>query len=158
MATEFQLIKIEKIGKVCDKLPDKDVPKALSRGRIGYKFAIKSMMNAGQWAVASAIISVGLLVIVVVIKWINPMIIGYLSNSELLLAVLGIVCEIISGVFGYKLWQLQVTPLFALVALLFILCCNIFLFAGVIPIICVIMCVIALSRYTTFCSWFHGIK
>ncbi len=155
MATEQQLIKLEKISKVVKNNKDKDIPNALSRGRIGYAKAIKSMMLVGEWATLTAILSVviaiGFLAVRNITTYDGP------SQYEINLAILVIVCSIISGVLGKKLWDLSVTPIFALVSLVFILACNLFLCIGILPVIVVILDIIAVIRYSTFCSWFHKV-
>lgn len=156
MATEKQLIKLEKIKRVTDKTSNKQIPKALSRGRLGYERAIKSVMNLGQWAVVASIISVAAAALFLFIRWYTHY--GILRDYEIIIPIVCIVCSIISGVLGYKLWNLEATPIFALISMLVILVCNTLTVFGILPLIVVIVDVIALCRYSTFCSWFHGIK
>lgn len=158
MATESQLIKLEKINKIYDKTPEKKLPQVLSRGHIGYEKALKSIMRAGNWAIATSILSTGIIGTITAIKWINPYALGFLGKYDFSIAIILIVCSVISGVLGYKISKLDATPQYVLVALLIILIVNSCLFAGIFPIITAIMCIIALVRYSTFCSWFKGVK
>ena len=58
MATEKQLLKLEKIQTITKDLTNKETPKVLSRGRVGYEKAVRSLMLAGE---AAAITSKDLL-------------------------------------------------------------------------------------------------
>lgn len=156
MATENQLLKLEKIQAVVTSTPTKKIPYELSRGRLGYKNAIKSVMNVGMWALASAILSTALIVLFLGIKWLTTY--NGPRDYEIYLSAFGIIASVTSGILGWKLMTLQGTPIFTLIALLIILVVNVFLVIGVIPFFTVVFDIIALSRYSTFCSWFHGIK
>ena len=156
MATEQQLIKLEKIQKITKEIEkNKEIPKALSRGHIGYEKAIRSVMWVGMWAVASSIIAVGVAILFLSIKWI--LVNGGPKDYEIYLSIFSIICSITSGVLGYKLWNLEATPLFTLFALIFILLYNLLLVIGIIPLITVVIAIVALSRYGTFCNWFDGV-
>lgn len=152
MASEAQLVKLEKIKTIVDKTPNKEVPKALSKDHIGYEKAIRSITNLGQWAIASAIISIATAIIFLAFKFaashIGP------SNSELILSLLVIGLSATTGVLGYKLWNLQSTPEFTLFSVILILGCNILLVVGFIPFITAIKAIITISRFDTFRSWF----
>ena len=156
MATEKQLIALEKIKKVVDRTPNKMVPKKLSRGHIGYEKALSSIMLAGEWAVAVSIITVSLAIIFLAAKQFGTY--DGLRDYEIYLSVFSIILSITSGVLGYKLWHLEATPLFTLVILLALLVFNIFMVVGILPAISAVIDIVALSRYTTFCSWFRGVR
>lgn len=154
MATEKQLLKLEFIQSVVDKTDNKDIPAKLSRGRVGYEKAIKSFMQVGQWAAVLSIFAVGVAILFLVVMHFTY----YLEDYQVVAAGLAIAANVASGVLGYKLWNLQVTPVFALVALVVILLCNACICFGILPLIVVILDIIALSRYGTFCSWWNGLK
>lgn len=156
MATEKQLIKLEKIDAICKKVDTKKVPEALAPNRVGYQVAIKSMMRVGEWATLTSILSVLALAITMIYRQFTHY--NGLEDFEIFAGLLMGAAIIVSGVFGYKLWQLEVTPLFALISLLTILVVNAILCIGIFPIVVVILDIIALSRYATFCSWFNKLK
>lgn len=159
MATEKQLIKLETIQKRANtaRTQHKDIPEYLSGGRIGYKKALRSMITTGQLAVFTPMLACGVVAVKTVIEhamtynW-------YFSTPEILLLSATLAVSVISIVLGYKLWCLDVTPIFALVSLLIILVCNICLFSGILPLITVISAIVSLIRYSTFCTWFHNFK
>lgn len=157
MATEKQLLKLEKIQKTTKDLSNKETPKALSRGRIGYEKAIRSLMLAGEWAVISSVVSIAAVVLFLIVKNLTVYY-GPLRNYEIYLSIFAAACCVVSGVLGYKLWNLEATPLFAVISLSVIILCNVTLVIGILPAIVVITSIIALCRFGTFCSWFHGIK
>lgn len=156
MATEKQLLKLEKIKRVVKVTENKEIPAALARGREGYENSIRSIMRVGEWAALTAILSIGAAIIYLLVKYLT--VYGGPQSHEILLCVMAIGFGVLSGVFGYKLWNLEATPIFAVVGLIVILLYNALLCIGVLPLIVVILDIIALSRFSTFCSWFHGIK
>ena len=156
MATEKQLLKLEKIQTITKDLTNKETPKVLSRGRVGYEKAVRSLMLAGEAAAITSIFSIGGIILYIVIHamgYHNP-----INNYEIYLSAFATICCIISGILGYKLWNLEATPLFALISLLIIITCNLLLVFGILPAVTVVFSIIALCRYGTFCSWFNGIK
>lgn len=159
MATEKQLLKIEKIQKDMNRARanKKDIAKELSRGRVGYEKAIRSMMTVGSWAAIVPILVAAAAILRFVIPFLN--ISKYTPEDyQIILLVIYLVACGTSSVLGYKLWNLDVTPFFALISLIVILACNLCLFMGVLPIVTAILAVVALVRWGTFCNWFNGVK
>jgi TRAP-type C4-dicarboxylate transport system permease small subunit len=156
MATEKQLLKLEKIKRVVKTTENKKIPGALARGREGYERSIRSVMKVGEWAVLTSIFGVAAAVIFLMVRYYT--VYGGPQSNEILLCAMTIIFGIVSGVFGYKLWSLEVTPLFAVVGLVVILFYNALLCIGVLPLVVVVLDIIALTRFSTFCSWFRGIK
>lgn len=156
MATEKELIQLEKIQEVMGETSSKDVPEKLSRGRIGYEKAIKSMRSAGTWTLAVSILSISAAIIFLALRLIlfrNPP-----KGYEIYGPILSIAISVLAGVLGYKLWKLQVTPLSSLVSLIIVTIYNLLLVCGIVPLIAAIVSIVALCRYSTFCNWFRGVK
>ena len=159
MATENQLKKLEYIKKQITSANERgeSPAKVLSKGLEGYEKAIKSVSQVGMWATIGPIVAIAAIVLRVFLihfprnNWV-------MSDQEIGTIIACIVACVISMVLGYKLWALNATPIFVLVSLLLILICNLVLFIGVVPVVTAILAIIALIRYSTFCSWFHSIK
>ena len=159
MATEQQLLKLEAIQTKINRAKEqgKDIATELSEGRIGYKKALNSVMTVGAWATITPMVAAA----VIILRFVVPFLTIYAwapKNYEIYLSVGALVACLVSGILGYKLWSLDATPLFTLVSLVIILICNSLLFIGVLPVITAILAIVALVRFSTFCSWFNHIK
>lgn len=157
MATENQLIKLEKIEEATEGVANRDIPETLSRGHQGYEKAIKSVMSAGIWAVTISIITLTEILIYLAyeVSRYYPL---PLEPYQIALSVLFTTLSLTSGILGYKLWRLEATPQFVLISLIIILFTNLCCAIGILPLISAIITIIALTRFSTFCSWFRGIK
>lgn len=161
MATmqECETIELIKSKKQKAREGNEDVSYALCGGKDYFRKAIQSVSNSGQFTL---IVSLCLLAIGIVVKALQ-----YISLSEYYTINYGymigefvgiIIVTAIPAIIGAKIMKLDSTPNFMLGLLIVTLIFNIFFTVGVLPLVALIMNIVALTRWSTYRSWFYSIK
>lgn len=155
MATSEQVRILDKIQKEKQyaKAHHINVAEHLSGGQRKYKTAIRTMMTVGNLSVLVSILAFVAIAFLSLYSqdW------GYIPTSTMIYWGVEFAVLLTTGILGYKLSEVDVTPTFALVSLLIILVSNLFLYSGIFPLITVATAIVGLVCWGTFRNWFYDI-
>ena len=152
----------EILEKITDRIREakrnrKNIPATLCMDKEYYRKAIDSIRTSGLWTVFSSLCSMIISLTASIIVVLNTN--NYLNWGEVAGYLLGII--IVTGVpaiIGDRIYRLDLTPTSILVLLIITLLFNLFLSAGILPFISLVLNIIALVRWSTYKDWFYNVK
>ena len=156
MATKEQLkiLEVIKKEKALAKSKHLKVGEQLSGGYSKYKTAINTMISVGALSVVFSVIKIVMDIFDIAAYTAGG---GFWDDQSIILMALEFGVLAITAILGWKLYTLDATPLFILVSLIIIFVANAFLFAGILPLLTVVLSAVGLICWSTYRNWFNDI-